>query len=231
MAGKSKQEKNQSFLKKTIQRVTFPSFHDKQDSRMSPSLNNRWLSAMKEEMRNARTFDLVSKTTNLLEKFFWAFIAIFGTIFIYQVVKFQWQNWDDNPTLLTTETKKLSDMPLPAVTFCHIGLHKYGLVEKLANFIDPEKKIPKEVVAVRNEFLKVQFNRAKDTLGSQGFCQWLFGLKGNEKEDNPIINQILDDQRESKETECIVSLVHFCKINHIYKHFTLFDHYRNLQNL
>ena len=162
---------------------------------------------MKDELRNVRTLDLVSKTTYLIEKMFWALIAIFGTIFIYQVVTVQWQNWNDNPTLLTTVTKKLSDMPLPAVTFCHIGLHKYGSAEKLGNLIDPEKNVPKEVVAIRNEFLKIQFNKTIDQQGSLGFCQWLFDLKDDEKEGNPILNQISEDQRESKKSECIVSLI------------------------
>ena len=78
-------------------------------------------------------------------------------------------------------------MPLPSMTFCHKGLQKYGSIERLANFIDPEKDIPKEVFAVRNEFLKIQFQKIKNDLEGTNFCDWLFGLEGDEREDNSTV--------------------------------------------
>ena len=117
----------------------------------------------------------------------------------------QLDNWRDNPTLVTKVTKKLADMPLPAVTFCHKGLHKYGLVEHLGNYIDPEKKVPKEVVAIRNEFMKVEFQKVKNHMKGKNFCEWLFGLKWNERDDNPILNQIPSNERDTMKNQCIVS--------------------------
>ena len=105
--------------------------------------SNQGFFVIREELTNIRTLDLITKTASILEKIFWAIIAICGTVFIYHVVVLQLQNWRDNPSLVTTITKRLADMPLPAVTFCHKGLQKYGPVERVGNFIDPGKKIPK----------------------------------------------------------------------------------------
>ena len=146
-------------------------------------------SAAREELTNITTLNFNSSSSNIFEKILWAFkIAIGGTIFIYNVVDIQLDNWKDNPVLVTKVTKKLADLPLPAVTFCHKGLQKYGLVEHLGNYIDPEKKVPKEVVAIRNEFLKVQFKQVKDRMKGRNFCKWLFNLQNCEKGDNPILN-------------------------------------------
>ena len=113
----------ESFLTKTIHKA----LHSKsEDNKPNPSTTypqtprmslNQGLFEIKEELTNIRTIDLISRTTSILEKIFWAIIAISGTIFIYHVVVLQLENWRDNPTLVTTVTKRLADMPLPAVTF------------------------------------------------------------------------------------------------------------------
>ena len=160
--------------------------------------SNQRLFALREELTNIRTLDLISRTTSILEKIFWAIIAISGTIFIYDVVVIQLQNWKDNPTLATTVTKQLQDLPLPAITFCHKGLQKYGLVEHLGNQIDPEKELPKEVLGVRNEFLKVQYQRIDEFLNGKTICEWLFQLKIDELKDNIILNKVDDKKWKSK---------------------------------
>ena len=156
------------------------------------------------ELRNITTVNLIANATSILEKIFWALIAIGGTLFIYDVMFIQLENWNENPTLVTTQSKKLSDIEVPSVTFCPKGLHKYGLVETLANFIDPEKKIPKEVLAVRNEYLKVQFMKLKERLDSTDFCEWLFGLENDERNDHPILRAIPSGQEEIYKSECLV---------------------------
>ena len=162
------------------------------------SSSNQRLFALREELTNIRTLDLISRTTSILEKIFWAIIAISGTIFIYDVVVIQLQNWKDNPTLATTVSKRLQDLPLPAITFCHKGLQKYGLVEHLGNHIDPEKEVPKEVLGVRNEFLKVQYQRIDEFLNGKTICEWLFQLKIDELKDNIILNKVDDKKWKSK---------------------------------
>ena len=159
-----------------------------------------------EELKNFTTLNLIANTSSILEKIFWASIAILGTLFIYNVVFVQLQNWEDNPTLITTEMKRLSNMPLPSVTFCHKGLEKYGVVEQLANYIDPEKQVPKEVVAIRNEFLKLQIRKRSKDLDGTDFCTWLFKLKGDERDDNMILGGINPSQLDMYKSICDVSI-------------------------
>ena len=64
-------------------------------------------------------------------------------------------------------------MPLLSVMFCHKGLQKYAAAEKLGNYIDPEKKDPKQIVGIRNKFLKVEFQKIKERMKSSDFCDWL----------------------------------------------------------
>ena len=166
--------------------------------------------AAKDEVANIRTLDLILKPSSFLEKIFWAILAIYGTYFIvYDVFYVQLVYWQENPALLTKENIKLSEMPLPSVTFCHKGLQKYGAVERLANYIDPEKKVPKEIVGIRNEFLKVEFQKGKERMKDGDFCDWLFGLKDKlgkqEYFDNPILGQIPEGQEQTAKKECKVS--------------------------
>ena len=161
--------------------------------------------AVKEELRNITTVNLIASTSNILEKLLWALIAIFGTLFIYDVVTTQLNFWSENPILITRQMVKLSDMPLPSMTFCHKGLHKYGPVEQLGNYIDPEKEIPKEIIAIRNEFIKAQYEKIKAELEGTNFCDWLFELKLDRKEDNSILSGKTADQIEILKSDCLVS--------------------------
>ena len=133
--------------------------------------------AVKEELRNITTVNLIASTTNVLEKILWALIAIFGTLFIYDVVDTQLNFWNENPILITRQMIELSEMPLPAMTFCHKGLQKYGSMERLVNLIDSNKKVPKEILALRNEFLKARYKKTASQLGGMAFCSWLFGFR------------------------------------------------------
>ena len=177
----------------------------RQSAKASKVPSNHWFVAAREELTNITTLNLITSSGSMLEKILWAMVAIGGTIFIYNVVDLQLDNWRDNPALVTKVTRKLADMPLPAVTFCPKAMQKYGLVERLGNYIDPEKKVPKEVVAIRNEFLKVEFQKIKKRMKGKPFCKWLFGLKSDEKLDNPILNQISSEERDTMKDKCIVS--------------------------
>ena len=168
--------------------------------------SNHWFSAAREELANITTLNLITRSSSILEKFLWALVPIIGTIFIYNVVMLQLDNWQDNPGLVTKVTKNLADMPLPAVTFCHKGLQKYGSVEHLGNYIDPEKKVPNEVVAIRNEFLKVEFQKINKHMNGDNFCEWLFSLQIAEKHDNLILRKIPSTERDTMKTKCIVRL-------------------------
>ena len=163
------------------------------------------ISEAKEELTNVTTLNLITKTSSNLEKILWGMIGICGTIFIYHVVDVQLQNWKNNPVLATKITKKLSEMPLPAVTFCHKGLQKYGPVERLANFIDPKKKVPKEIVAIRNEFLKVEYRKIRQYLDGKNICEWLLTKRLKDfSGDNAIYSQIPFEERNSIRADCLV---------------------------
>ena len=146
--------------------------------------------AIKDELRNITTLNLIANTSSILEKIFWALIAICGTLFIYDVVYIQLQNWQENPSLATKEIQHLSNMPIPSFTFCHKGFQKFGPVENLANFINPEKEVPKEILSIRNEFLKVQFLKIKHRMNGTNYCEWLFNLKHDERSEHPILKNL-----------------------------------------
>ena len=164
------------------------------------------LAPLKDELRNITTLNLIASTKNFLEKIISASIAILGTLFIYDVMFIQLENWRLNPTLMTKETKKLSYMPLPSMTFCHKGFHKYGIAEKLANLIDPGKQVPKEVLTIRNEFLKVQFQKINVRLDGTDLCEWLFSLVGDERADHPILKPMPIDILKIMREDCKVRI-------------------------
>ena len=158
-----------------------------------------------DELKNITTVNLIANASSILEKILWAMIAIFGTLFIYQNIDAQLRYWNENPALVTKQTVKLSDMPVPSVTFCHKGLQKYGPVERLANMINPEKTIPKEVFQIRNEFLKMQFLKIKDYLEREDFCSWLFGDKRNY---DGILREISFDKQDLLKSQVCHNLSH-----------------------
>ena len=182
------------------------------------------LEYLKDELRNITTLNLIASTSSILEKIFWALIAILGTLFIYDVVYIQLDYWQENPSLVTKEILTLSDMPLPSITFCHKGFQKYGPVETLANFIHPDEKVPKEVLSIRNEFLKVQFLEIKRRTNGTNYCEWLFNLENGEEYDNPVLVNLAKESRGGVDrknllNKCIVRLLverSFIEILYIY---------------
>ena len=152
------------------------------------------LAAVRDELRNITTLNLIANTPSFIEKIFWALIAICGTLFIYDVVYIQLDYWHENPSLVTKEIQHLSNMPIPSMTFCPKGFQKFGPVENLANLIKPEKGVPREVLSIRNEFLKVQFYKIKNRINGNNYCEWLFNLKTGEK-DHLVLKHILQGDR------------------------------------
>ena len=168
-------------------------------------------------MRNITTLNLIASTSNVLEKLLWALIAIFGTLFIYEVVVIQLDFWNENPILISRQTTNLADMPLPSMTFCHKGLQKYGPMEQLANMIDPEKEVPKEVLAIRNEFISVQYRKInKNKLEESNFCEWLFQLEGHKREDNLIHKGKTTEEQDVLKSECLVRIITSHLISNIF---------------
>ena len=64
----------------------------------------------------------------------------------------------------------LANANLPAVTFCHKGMQKYALVERLVNYIDPTKNVPKEILEIRNEAIKAQVLKLNKDMPDVDIC-------------------------------------------------------------
>ena len=129
---------------------------------------------LKTELFNIRTIDLSFSANNLAEKILWASIAILGTMWIGSIGMSQLNFWNDNPVLVTKGARSLADLNKPTITLCHKGMQKFGFVERMANYIDTTKEIPKEVFEIRNLAIKAQylrFRQNKDIDLQGNFCR------------------------------------------------------------
>ena len=111
------------------------------------------------ELRRITTIDLVSKSSNLLEKLLWSLIGIIGTIWavyfitlqviqLYSITNFsiiflqvttflKVISWDESPSVLIQGNIETTDLKYPAVTICPKVSTRYGIVERLGNYINP----------------------------------------------------------------------------------------------
>ena len=110
---------------------------------------------LKEEFQNIRSFNLVDKTSNFIEKIFWAFISLGGTAWIVYFIMTQFIQYDRNPIIITKDSWDISNIKFPAVTFCPKVTSDIAIVEQMANYINPKQKIPQSVLAIRNEGKKL----------------------------------------------------------------------------
>ena len=112
---------------------------------------------LREELDGITTLNLFLNSTNILEKLLWVTIAILGTLFIYDIVFAQLTYWQMHPDVTIYGRKKLAKIVPPAITLCSSGLQKFGVFERLANYIDPNKSVPYEILAIRNEGITLDF--------------------------------------------------------------------------
>ena len=140
------------------------------------------ISPFKEQLKAILSFKLMSSSNHVLEKLFWFFISFGGTVYILYIMSSQFKYWEANPTLVTKGSLLLSNVTSPAVTFCHKGMQKYAIVERLLNHIDPAKEIPNEVLEIRNEAIKYQAMKLRDTtkiLGKIDICSLMKDTYGS----------------------------------------------------
>ena len=128
------------------------------------------ISPLKEQLKAILSFKLIHSSKHLLEKLFWLIIALGGTIYILYIVTSQFNYWNENPILVTKGSMPLANANLPAVTFCHKGMQKYALVERLVNHIDPTKNVPKEILEIRNEAIKAQVMKLNKDIPDVDIC-------------------------------------------------------------
>ena len=113
-----------------------------------------------EELRNIATVDLTIKATNYFEKLVWICMVLFGLIWVTYVMREQFLDWSENPTILTKSKMKLSDMEFPALTICSEGSTKFAIAEELGNSFAPNEMntIPDEIIFFREMILDILFH-------------------------------------------------------------------------
>ena len=77
-----------------------------------------------------------------------AFLMIFITI-IHIFLKVI--SWEASPSVLIRGNIETTDLKYPAVTVCPKVSTRYGIAERLGNYIDPSN-LPKELLSVRHEY-------------------------------------------------------------------------------
>ena len=99
---------------------------------------------LKEEFLDIRTVNLISKTKTVVERLFWFLIALSGTIWFFYFMSYQFKIWNRNSIHITKANLNLSDLHYPAVTFCSKSANKYGVAERLGNYLNANANLDNE---------------------------------------------------------------------------------------
>ena len=99
------------------------------------------IETIKEEIWNIRTLDLTRSAIGIVEKVFWILVALSGTVWFFYFMAFQVTLWNNNNIFISKAKMTLADIDYPAVTFCSPRANKFGVGERLGNYIDPNAKV------------------------------------------------------------------------------------------
>ena len=99
---------------------------------------------LKDELLNFRFLQLVKFTSYLAEKVFWIILALSGMVWFVYCMTNQFMIWNTNKTVISKASTKLSDLDYPALSICSKTAAKYGIAERLGNYIDPKKTLKNE---------------------------------------------------------------------------------------
>ena len=110
------------------------------------------------ELRNITTIDWACKAASFLEKGLWAFIGIIGTIWAVYFISLQFISWDKNASVLIQGNSEETELKYPAITICPKVSTKYGIAERLANYIDPNQ-LPEKLLPLKKDFFKCALSR------------------------------------------------------------------------
>ena len=107
------------------------------------------------ELRNITTIDWACKAASFLEKGLWAFIGIIGTIWAVYFISLQFISFDENASVIIKGNSDETKLKYPAITICPKISTKYGIAERLANYIDPSAdQLPEKILPLKKEFIK-----------------------------------------------------------------------------
>ena len=103
------------------------------------------------ELRNITTIDLACKAASVLEKILWMIIFISGTVWAVYFISVQFISFDENASVLIQGNSEEIELKSPAITICPTVSTKYGIAERLANYIDPYQ-LPEKFLQLKNGF-------------------------------------------------------------------------------
>ena len=104
-----------------------------------------------DELRTITTLDLAYKASSILEKILWILIGITGTIWAVYYINQAFISWEESPSVIIQGNLNSTNLKYPAVTICPKFSNKYGIAERLGNFIDPHN-LPEELLKMRHNF-------------------------------------------------------------------------------
>ena len=83
-------------------------------------------------------------------------------IFVLQLfLKLQVLSWELNASVLIQGDTDAIDLKYPAVTICPKVSTKYGIAERLGNYIDPNN-LPEKILTLKKELFKCRFRSLLD---------------------------------------------------------------------
>ena len=105
------------------------------------------IAAIKDELLMIRTLELSKKTTLVMEKVLWILIALCGTVWFCFFMASQVKLWKENKIIISNAAMDLSEVDYPSITFCSERGYKYGVAQRLGNYLNPDKKINNQLLA------------------------------------------------------------------------------------
>lgn len=105
------------------------------------------------ELKNVKTVGLAYIADNLLEKFFWVSIGLLGIAWGFYLIPSNVDVWINNPSIVTKSNMNLSQIQYPAITIKSPGITKYAILERLINYVRPDK-LPLKLRQLRTILLK-----------------------------------------------------------------------------
>ena len=94
---------------------------------------------VKDELWNFRFLQLAKFTSYNVEKVFWIILALSGVFWFVYCMTSTFMVWNNNKTVVSKADLQLSDINYPALSFCSKSATKYGIAERLGNYLDPKK--------------------------------------------------------------------------------------------
>ena len=118
-----------------------------------PKTMGKKLGRLKDELKNIRTIELAYQKNLFIEKILWAVLGIIGVAWAFYFVPSNLEVWKNNPSIVSKGNVDLSEIDYPAITIAPSGITKFAIVERLGNYLKPEKT-PDELKQMKSLLFK-----------------------------------------------------------------------------